>query len=274
MIDLPKLHVVVLMGGWANERPVSLMSGEGVAKALEERGHKVTRIDMDRQVAARPGQGDVEAARSEVFAAMNSATALRHAMERSAAPIFVVFFALHPIENWMGVPFEKPVARMRETVDVVLLDLGLGSMALPRACGGDGATLEAVKLAEEKLGGPVGRLHYLSVPPVAAPAVIQTLREADLVDRSRVVMEKPFGTDLRSAIILNDQVHETFHERQIFRIDHFLGKEAAQNILAFRFANGLFDITVLSGTSVANPFVHNGSTGGPASRSPACCRAR
>ncbi|QZD92189.1 D-alanine--D-alanine ligase [Qipengyuania xiapuensis] len=53
MTDLPKLHVAVLMGGWANERPVSLMSGEGVAKALEERGHKVTRIDMDRQVAAR-----------------------------------------------------------------------------------------------------------------------------------------------------------------------------------------------------------------------------
>ncbi|MGY8973930.1 MAG: D-alanine--D-alanine ligase [Sphingomonadales bacterium] len=53
MTDLPKLHIVVLMGGWANERPVSLMSGEGIAKALEERGHRVTRIDMDRHVAAR-----------------------------------------------------------------------------------------------------------------------------------------------------------------------------------------------------------------------------
>ena len=67
------------------------------------------------------------------------------------------------------------------------------------------------------------------------------LKEANLVDRSRVVMEKPFGTDLESAIELNDFVHETFRERQIFRIDHFLGKEAAQNILAFRFANGLFE---------------------------------
>ncbi len=53
MTELPKTHVAVLMGGWANERPVSLMSGEGVAKALEERGHRVTRIDMDRDVAAR-----------------------------------------------------------------------------------------------------------------------------------------------------------------------------------------------------------------------------
>ena len=53
MSDLPKLHIAVLMGGWANERPVSLMSGEGVATALEHRGHRITRIDMDRQVAAR-----------------------------------------------------------------------------------------------------------------------------------------------------------------------------------------------------------------------------
>jgi glucose-6-phosphate 1-dehydrogenase len=67
-----------------------------------------------------------------------------------------------------------------------------------------------VQVAEEKLGGPASRLHYLSVPPVAAPKVINTLREAKLVERSRVVMEKPFGTNLESAITLNDQLHETF----------------------------------------------------------------
>jgi glucose-6-phosphate 1-dehydrogenase len=111
---------------------------------------------------------------------------------------------------------------------------------VPTSAGSEGLA-EVVKIAEEKLGGAPGRLHYLSVPPAAATAVIQMLREADLVDRSRVVMEKPFGTDLQSAIALNDKVHETFRERQIFRIDHFLGKEAAQNILAFRFANGLFE---------------------------------
>jgi glucose-6-phosphate 1-dehydrogenase len=71
--------------------------------------------------------------------------------------------------------------------------------------------------------------------------VIEMLRDADLVDRARVVMEKPFGTDLRSAVELNRRVHETFSEDQIFRIDHFLGKEPALNILAFRFANGLFE---------------------------------
>ncbi len=67
MTDLPKLHIAVLMGGWANERPVSLMSGEGIAKALEERGHTVSRIDMDRQVAARIA----EAAPDVVFNALH-----------------------------------------------------------------------------------------------------------------------------------------------------------------------------------------------------------
>ncbi|HEU4907240.1 MAG TPA: glucose-6-phosphate dehydrogenase, partial [Propionibacteriaceae bacterium] len=111
---------------------------------------------------------------------------------------------------------------------------------IPQSAGPKGLA-KMVQVAEEKLGGPASRLHYLSVPPVAAPKVINTLREAKLVERSRVVMEKPFGTNLESAITLNDQLHETFKERQIFRIDHFLGKEAALNILAFRFANGLFE---------------------------------
>jgi glucose-6-phosphate 1-dehydrogenase len=71
--------------------------------------------------------------------------------------------------------------------------------------------------------------------------VVHQLSEAGLVDRSRIVMEKPFGTDLKSAQKLNARLHEVFAEEQIFRIDHFLGKEAAQNILAFRFANGLFE---------------------------------
>ena len=99
----------------------------------------------------------------------------------------------------------------------------------------------AVAEAEEQLGEGCLRLHYLSVPPAAAVAVINMLQEAKLVDHSRVVMEKPFGTNLESAVALNEQVHQTFDESQIFRIDHFLGKEAAQNILALRFANGLFE---------------------------------
>jgi glucose-6-phosphate 1-dehydrogenase len=108
--------------------------------------------------------------------------------------------------------------------------------------GGAPALKEAVERAERSLGAPeCRRLHYLSVPPSAALSVVRMLGAADLVERSHIVMEKPFGTDLASAVFLNSQLHEVFEEEQIFRIDHFLGKEPAQNILAFRFANGLFE---------------------------------
>jgi glucose-6-phosphate 1-dehydrogenase len=111
---------------------------------------------------------------------------------------------------------------------------------VPLAAGA--ATLRsAVDRAEKVLDGESRRLHYLSVPPNAALSAVRLLGEAGLVERSRIVMEKPFGTDLASAVSLNAKLHEVFDESQIFRIDHFLGKEPAQNILAFRFANGLFE---------------------------------
>jgi glucose-6-phosphate 1-dehydrogenase len=106
---------------------------------------------------------------------------------------------------------------------------------------GPGALKAAVQNAEEALGGEARRVHYLSVPPNAALSAVRLLGEADLVARSRIIMEKPFGTDLASAVSLNAKLHEVFSEDRIFRIDHFLGKEPAQNILAFRFANGLFE---------------------------------
>lgn len=109
---------------------------------------------------------------------------------------------------------------------------------------GPAALAESVRAAEATLaerGRTVDFLHYLSVPPKAALDVVHELDEAGLVERSRIIMEKPFGTDLESARRLNARLHEVFDEDQIFRIDHFLGKEAAQNILAFRFANGLFE---------------------------------
>jgi glucose-6-phosphate 1-dehydrogenase len=111
---------------------------------------------------------------------------------------------------------------------------------VPLAAGAAGVKA-AVEDAEASLGVESRRLHYLSVPPSAALPAVRLLGEAGLVERSRIVMEKPFGTDLASAVSLNAKLHEVFAEEQIFRIDHFLGKEPAQNILAFRFANGLFE---------------------------------
>ena len=107
---------------------------------------------------------------------------------------------------------------------------------------GAGALRNAVERAEASFAGAESRrLHYLSVPPGAALSAVRMLGEAGLVERARIVMEKPFGVDLKSAVSLNARLHEVFSEEQIFRIDHFLGKEPAQNILAFRFANGLFE---------------------------------
>jgi glucose-6-phosphate 1-dehydrogenase len=106
---------------------------------------------------------------------------------------------------------------------------------------GPAALKAAVDVAEQTFSGESRRLHYLSVPPSSALPAVRLLGEAGLVERARIVMEKPFGTDLASAVALNSKLHEVFSEEQIFRIDHFLGKEPAQNILAFRFANGLFE---------------------------------
>jgi glucose-6-phosphate 1-dehydrogenase len=103
------------------------------------------------------------------------------------------------------------------------------------------ALRKTVTEAEAECTEPQTRLHYLSVPPKAALSVVEMLRDADLAKGSRIIMEKPFGTDLASAKALNAAVHKVFREDQIFRIDHFLGKEAALNILALRFANGLFE---------------------------------
>ncbi len=110
----------------------------------------------------------------------------------------------------------------------------------PKALGD--AVAKAEKSLKEACGGrEVRYLHYLSVPPKAALAAVENLAEAGLVERARIIMEKPFGTDFESARELNHRLHKVFDEEQIYRIDHFLGKEAAQNILAFRFANGLFE---------------------------------
>src|SRR4051794_28117773 len=86
------------------------------------------------------------------------------------------------------------------------------------AAGPDGLAA-AVADAEADLGDRPRRLHYLSVPPKAALAVVTMLRDAGLVERSRIIMEKPFGIDLASAVALNSSIHEVFTEKQIFRID-------------------------------------------------------
>lgn len=95
---------------------------------------------------------------------------------------------------------------------------------------------------------PANRIFYLSVSPSAFPVIVGELGRRGYAEdpekaATRIILEKPFGTDLTSARALNRQVHKVFNEAQIFRIDHYLGKETVQNILALRFANGIFEPT-------------------------------
>jgi glucose-6-phosphate 1-dehydrogenase len=108
--------------------------------------------------------------------------------------------------------------------------------------GNYGDLVAAVQRAEQEISGTPRRLYHLAVPPVAFTSVVDMLGASGLAtDRTRVIIEKPFGTDLDSARKLNQAVHAVFDESQVFRIDHFLGKESVDNILAFRFANGLYE---------------------------------
>ena len=89
-------------------------------------------------------------------------------------------------------------------------------------------------------------LFYLSTPPILYPIIVDQLGKAGLSQQSggswrRIIIEKPFGHDLASATDLNNQVHKVFEESQVYRIDHYLGKETVQNLLVFRFANAIFE---------------------------------
>lgn len=112
-----------------------------------------------------------------------------------------------------------------------------------RSSGSDFTELvRAVGEERAALGGATHLLHYLSIPPSAFESVVEMLGSTGLsAEPSRVVLEKPFGHDVASARALNACLHEVFDEQQIFRIDHFLGKEDVQNILVARFANEFFE---------------------------------
>jgi glucose-6-phosphate 1-dehydrogenase len=106
----------------------------------------------------------------------------------------------------------------------------------------DGEDLaRAVKAAEREIGAEGERLVYLSVPPGAMQSMVQMLGQTGIAEHCSLVVEKPFGHDADSARELNAALHEVLEEESIYRIDHFLGKEAAQNILVARFANGILE---------------------------------
>ena len=103
-----------------------------------------------------------------------------------------------------------------------------------------GSLLEILAEAKRELGGRPQQVHYFAVPPTAFETLTRGLGRHGLAAQSRVVYEKPFGTSMDSFRALDRVVHEVLDESQVFRIDHFLGKEATQDLYAVRFGNGLF----------------------------------
>jgi glucose-6-phosphate 1-dehydrogenase len=102
---------------------------------------------------------------------------------------------------------------------------------------GDYADPATYQKLREELGLARRPIHYLAIPPSLFASVVQGLAKSGCADNARVIVEKPFGRDLATAQALDKTLHEVFPEQSIFRIDHYLGKEAVQNLLYFRFAN-------------------------------------
>ncbi len=102
---------------------------------------------------------------------------------------------------------------------------------------GDYADPQTYSQLKQELGFARRPIHYLAIPPSLFASVVQGLAKSGCADNARVIVEKPFGRDLKSAQALDTTLHEVFDEASIFRIDHYLGKEAVQNLLYFRFAN-------------------------------------
>jgi glucose-6-phosphate 1-dehydrogenase len=139
-----------------------------------------------------------------------------------------------------GWNLDKLIARARDSVQLSG-DYDAQSFAnlaaLLRYVDGDYADPKTFTKLKSALGTSQSPIHYLAIPPSLFASVVQGLEESGCADNARVIVEKPFGRDLASAQALDATLHAVFDETSIFRIDHYLGKEAVQNILYFRFAN-------------------------------------
>ncbi len=129
----------------------------------------------------------------------------------------------------------------RKTLDGGAWERFAGSLRFAAVGDGFEPLGEAIDAARGELGEEPEMLFYLSLPPGAASGTVEELGKLGIPKDARVLTEKPFGTDLDSARKLNALLNTVFDERRIYRIDHYLGREAVQNLLALRFANGMFE---------------------------------
>src|SRR5271165_2146864 len=143
-----------------------------------------------------------------------------------------------------GWTLDKLKARARESIEAHGgFDAGCFAKlaALLRYVDGDYGAQATFERLKQTLGSAARPIHYLAIPPSMFASVVQGLAKSGCADNARVIVEKPFGRDLKTAQALDRTLHQVFSEPAIFRIDHYLGKEAVQNILYFRFANSFLE---------------------------------
>ncbi len=144
-----------------------------------------------------------------------------------------------------GWTLDQLIERARDSV--TKFGGGVDPVAFPKLCAllsyidGDYQDDKTYAALRTKLGNAQSPTHYLAIPPSMFPVVVTGLGKSGCAKNARVILEKPFGRDLVSARKLNDTLHQEFPEENIFRIDHFLGKEAVENLLVFRFANSFLE---------------------------------
>ncbi|MFV0307851.1 MAG: glucose-6-phosphate dehydrogenase [Desertimonas sp.] len=136
--------------------------------------------------------------------------------------------AKESIETHVADPSPAVIAALQDRLDLIQGDYG------------DVATWSTLAATLDRLGSATA-VYYMAIPPAMFPEVAEALASVGLNDRGRIVVEKPFGRDLASARELNATLHSIFPEERVFRIDHYLGKEAVEDLLVFRFSNMLLE---------------------------------
>ncbi|HWF05525.1 MAG TPA: glucose-6-phosphate dehydrogenase [Candidatus Angelobacter sp.] len=200
--------------------------------------------DLRQSATGKPGEDTAPADALVIFGAMGDLAhkkifpALYHMVERGNLNIPVIGVARSAKTEDDFKQRVRDSAQQAGKIDQQILDKLL---TLIRYVGGDYQKPETFELLKKTLGEATHPAHYLAIPPELFTSVVESLAKSNCIANARVIVEKPFGHDLASAQELNAALHAVLPESRIFRIDHYLGKEAVLNLLFFRFANSFLE---------------------------------
>src|SRR6202521_3575215 len=209
-------------------------------------------------MTGKPSQDTAPADALVLFGAMGDLAhkkifpALYHMVQRGHLDVPVIGIARAGRTN------EHLKERVRDSIQQHGDDIDQEALAkllkLLRYVGGDYQEPATFELLKKTLGSASCPAHYLAIPPSLFTSVVECLAKSNCVKNARVIVEKPFGHDLASAQQLNAALHAVLPESRIFRIDHYLGKEAVLNLLFFRFAAWAIVDPILANATTLHPY--------------------